>query len=139
MKRSACYSVDYTTNTITITRKFHEQASTLDNTEATALMQQLRALGMKIVVQPKREQKSSGSRMTYKKMHQYILCVADSDKYLAEFAAMKKAALSQGNAHAYVWNWFKKTFPNYSNVPEFDENLKIVVTPANYDAEDDAA
>ena len=52
---------------------------------------------------------------------------------------MKKAALSQGNAHAYVWNWFKKTFPNYSNIPEFDENLKIVVTPANYDAEDDAA
>jgi len=139
MKRSVGYFIDYTTNTITISRKFYEQAGDLTNTEATALMQQLRALGMKIVVQPKREQKSSGSRMTYKKMHQYILCVADSDKYLAEFEAMKKAALSQGNAHAYVWNWFKRTFPNYSNVPEFDENLKIVVTPANYDAEDDAA
>ena len=132
MKRSVGYFIDYTTNTITITRKFYEQAGDLTNTEATELMKRLRELGMKIVVQPKREQKVSGSRMTYAKMEKYILCVADSDQYLAEFEAVKTVASSQGNAHAYVWKWFKKTFPNYNEVPEFDEELKIVVTPAGY-------
>lgn len=139
MKRSAHYTIDYTNNTITITRKFHKEASSLDNAEATALMQRLRELGMKIVVQPKRESKAASSRLTYKKMELYIQCVADSDKYLAEYEAIKKASTSQSSAYNFVKKWFNQTFPNYGEVPEFDENFNIVVTPANYDEEDDAA
>ena len=137
MKKNAGYKINYITNTITISHKFLDEASVLGNAADT--MNALRALGMKIELQTKGAQKNGLPRIGYNKMEKYINCVEDSATYLAEFEANKKAAQGTSNAYAAVWKWFKKKFPNYNEVPEFDENLRIVVTPANYDGEEAAA
>ncbi len=126
------YAINYITNTITVTRKFLEEASMLG--AAADTMNQLRALGMKIEVQTRREPKGKQPRLNYTKMEKYIACVENSEIYLAEFEAVKVAAQATKNSYAVVWKWFKQKFPNFNEVPEFDENLKIVVTPANYAA-----
>lgn len=134
MKKNAAYEINYISNTITVTHKFLEEASVLG--VAADTMNTLRAMGMPIEVRAKREQKNGLPRLNYAKMEKYILCVADSTLYLAEFQAVKAAALGSKNPYAFVWKWFKKKFPNYNEVPEFDEDLRIVVTPADYNNED---
>ena len=32
-------------------------------------------------------------------------------------------------AHSLVLEWFHENCPDYGNVPEFDENLKVVLKP----------
>ena len=41
--------------------------------------------------------------------------------------------------YVYVSKWFKKTFPNYGKLPERNAELKIINTPANYEAEEISA
>ncbi len=141
MKKHADYRIDYITNTITVTRKFAEEASQL-GTPAFATMKSLRELGMKIEIQTRRtsgKPKYKQSRLNYKQMEKFIACVENSEVYKAEFEAAKAAGASMNNAYQYVWSWFVKKFPNYNLVPEFDDDLKIVVTPADAAKEQEAA
>lgn len=68
-------------------------------------------------------------------MKKYISLMDEADKYMAEFNAVIEESKATNKAYAYVLAWFKKTFPHYGKQPERDANLKIVNTPANYDAE----
>ncbi len=126
------YSINYLTNTVTVNPKFLAEASTLG--DAADVMNELRGLGMKIVAQPRKSSETKPSRLNYKKMEKYISCVEDSEAYLAEFEAVKAAAQATKSSYAVVWKWFKQKFPNFNGVPEFNDDLKIVVTPANYTA-----
>ena len=67
------------------------------------------------------------------------LCYKYAEKYQAEFKAVCAESLAMKVPYVYVQNWFKKTFPNYGKLPERNAELKIINTPANYDAEEDIA
>lgn len=126
------YEINYITNTITVSKKFLEQASTLGgNTYET--MKALRELGMPIIPEKTKKRKAS-SRLTYKQMLHHISCLADARHYLAEFEAVRKASKGEEHPYKYVENWYESTFPNHAAVPEFDENFRIVNTPADYAA-----
>ena len=125
-KKNANYEINYVTNTITVSRKFLEEASTLG--PAADTMNTLRSLGMKIV--EKAPVKRRKGTLTYAKMEKYIKCVENSEAYLAEYNATKEAAKATNNPHAHVWKWFKAHFPNHDKLPEYNENLQIIVTPA---------
>ena len=124
------YKIDYVANTITVSKKFLEQASTLGG-DANDTMEKLRALGMPILLEKTKKRKAP-ARLTYKKMRHHITCLAESQTYLAQFEAARNASRGETNPYLYMLNWFEATFPNHADVPEFDENLRIVNTPANY-------
>ena len=126
------YSINFTTNTITITQKFAKEASQI-STEAFKTMMELRQLGMTIITKEPVQKKNTN--LTYKKMEKYISLLEDAEKYQAEFSAVCAESLAMKVPYVYVQKWFKKTFPNYGKLPERNAELKIINTPANYDAE----
>lgn len=126
------YAIDFTTNTVTITKKFKEAASMIGTKEFNT-MTQLRQMGMTIIT--KTPAKKKNTKLTYAKMQKYISLLDEAEKYQTEFAAVQNESKAYDASYTYVLKWFKKTFPNYGKQPERDANLKIVNTPANYDEE----
>ena len=126
------YEINFTTNTITITQKFAKEASQI-GTDAFKTMMDLRQLGMTIVTKAPVHKKTSS--LTYKQMERYIALLEDAEKYQAEFKTVCAESLAMKAPYAYVSNWFKKTFPNYGKQPQRNEKMKIINTPANYEAE----
>ena len=127
------YEINFITNTITITKKFAQEASQI-GTEAFKTMMELRQLGMTINTKESVQKKNTS--LTYDKMKKYIALMEDAEKYQAEFEAVCAESLAMKVPYVYVSNWFKKTFPNYGKLPERNAELKIINTPANYEAED---
>ena len=130
------YSINFATNTITLTQKFAKEASQI-GTEAFKTMMELRQLGMTIITKEPVQKKNTN--LTYKKMEKYISLLEDAEKYQAEFNAVCAESLAMKVPYVYVQKWFKKTFPNYGKLPERNAELKIINTPANYDAETQTA
>lgn len=128
------YAIDFTTNTVTVTKKFLEAASMIGTTEFNTMMQ-LRQMNLTIVTKAPAKKKA---KLTYDKMKKYIALLDEAEKYQKEFDAVLVESKAYDSAYAYVLKWFKKTFPSYGKQPERDANLKIVNIPANYDAEEAA-
>ncbi len=99
------YEINYITNTITVSKKFLEQASTLGG-DTYETMKALRELGMPIVLEKMKKRKSS-SRLTYRQMLHHISCLADAKHYLAEFEAVRKASKGEEHPYKYVENWYE--------------------------------
>ena len=129
------YAIDFTTNTVAVTKKFLEAAQMIGAPEFNTMMQ-IREMGMTIIT--KVPAKKKNTKLTYDKMQKYIALLDESEKYQKEFAAVLVESKAYDAAYAYVLKWFKNTFPNYGRQPERDVNLKIVNTPANYDDEEAA-
>ena len=129
------YAIDFTTNTVTVTKKFLEAAQMIGTPEFNTMMQ-IREMGMTIIT--KAPAKKKNTKLTYDKMKKYIALLDEAEKYQKEFDAVLVESKAYDSAYAYVLKWFKKTFPSYGKQPERDANLKIVNTPANYDAEEAA-
>ena len=70
---------------------------------------------------------------------EYNRLLEDAEKYQAEFKAVCAESLAMKVPYVYVSKWFKKTFPNYGKLPERNAELKIINTPANYEAEEISA
>ena len=125
MKKNTNYEINFTTNTITVTKKFREAASIIGTPEFN-LMKELRALNMpiteRIIKRTCRE-----DRWTFKRMEHFIRNVDGADQYMADYHTLRDAY-----GYMKVWAWFKKTFPNYAATPELSKDHKIVVTPADY-------
>ena len=130
MKKNQQYEINFTTNTIIVTKAFLQAASQTEAPEFKTMMK-LRELQMPITVREIRRE--SEHRLSYKQMENYIQCVESSDIYLARYERTKQAQGYRG-----TWKWFKKCFPNYKDLPEFNDENKIIVTPADY-PKDDAA
>ena len=126
------YAIDFTTNTVTVTKKFLEAAQMIGTPEFNTMMQ-IREMGMTIIT--KAPAKKKNTKLTYDKMQKYIALLDEAEKYQTEFDVVLNESKAYDASYAYVLKWFKKTFPNYGKQPERDANLKIVNTPANYDEE----
>lgn len=129
------YAIDFTTNIVTVTKKFLEAAQMIGTIEFDTMMK-IREMGMTIIT--KTPAKKKNTKLTYDKMQKYISLLDEVEKYQAEFERVQIESLAYDASYAYVLKWFKKTFPSYGKQPERDANLKIVNTPANYDAEEAA-
>ena len=127
--RNNGYKIDYTTNTITVTKKFMEEAGII-GTSAFSTMKELRQMGMTIAVKEIAPRKNN--KITYAQMVQYISCVENSTLYMAQFNAIREEAKSKNNPYNRVLEWFNQTFPCFYDMPEFNAKNEVIVTPANY-------
>jgi len=62
-------------------------------------------------------------------MRSYIVKLDDAEEMVKEFDQIRETAKERKNRVAFVNQWFRSEFPNYDNVPEFDEKLRIVHNP----------
>ena len=141
MKKNQNYEINFATKTITVTKKFLQEASQM-GTEAFKQMIDLQKLGMTICVKEINRTKRAEDKWSYKEMERYLAKVSDSEKWKADYDTLKSAT-----SHPVVWQWFKTTFPIRDNkgkriVPKMDENHNIIVGPwtkAKHDAATDIA
>lgn len=129
------YFIDFQKNTITVSRSFFEEAARDTDSAAHQKMLELRSLGMTIKLAAKKRSKKG--QLSYDKMQKYIDCLVDAKVYKDEFEAVRRVSKGQKNPYQYVLKWFENRFPNHEGLPEFDEKLRLVNTPANYDSEED--
>lgn len=127
MKKNQNYEINFATKTITVTKKFLEAASQM-GTDAFAEMLQLQALNMPIAVQ-EIHRKPKIAKWSYERMERYLDNVQDSEKWSADYKAMKEST-----SHAEVWGWFKDTFIQVDKkgkriAPKLNEEHKIIVMP----------
>ena len=130
--------VDHLANKVVVTRKFFE-ASMVWGSEADNQMETFKQRGFSIEIEQrkKRNEKSYAEKLkagktpmlTYAEMKSYIVKLDDAEEMVKEFEQIRDTAKERKNRVAYVNQWFRSEFPNYDNVPEFDENMRIVHNP----------
>ena len=138
MKKGMNYMVDHLANKVVVTRKFFE-ASMEWGSKEDELMEQFKQRGFSIEIEQRkpRTEKSYAEKLkagktpmlTYAEMKSYIVKLDDAEEMVKEFDQIRATAKERKNRVAYVNKWFRSEFPNYDNVPEFDENLRIVHNP----------
>lgn len=144
MKKNALYTIDVMSNTVTVSKKFIEEVNMLEG-ENYDLYLKFKAMGFTII---QRTRKAPTSKKTtnnplrslkpvedklplipFAKMALYISMLDDADVMMDEFDAVRKAAQTQQHPRQYVNAWFRKEFPRYDEMPEFDENNHLVHNP----------
>ena len=133
------YTVSHVTRSIILTRNFVKAAS-IPDTDEYRLLIRLRTdnPGYEIVQRTIAKKEGKRKPPTYKQMKKYITCVENSDYYMARFEAMRAEAASKNGSYTRVLKWFRQTFPNFYVMPEYNSDNEIIVTPADYPAEDTA-
>ena len=136
MKKNQNYFINHITNTVTVTKKFFNDAALIEN-EAFELMQKFKNMGLKIEVEQRKPRESKATakelkrHITYQMMAGYISYTENAEDLMEEFEIMKELAKESNprRAHAMVLEWFHENCPDYGKIPEFDENLKVVIKP----------
>ena len=132
MKRSRIYEVNYLNKTVTVSRKFMDAATQIDSDEFD-LLTRFSDMGLRVLVQGrKRRPKPKDGKLpllTYKMMLDYIAMLDDAEDMQKEFDSIRESSRSRTDRTQYVNAWFRKTFPRYDAVPEFDEDYRIVHNP----------
>ena len=119
------YSINWQTNTITMTKKFAAEAN-IYGSEAYNMLLDVKSKGFRIAVQPTQPRQACPTRVTYKQMEITLSCMSDPDERLAELHAIMDAAKGQKNPYEYVRRWFLANYPNYREIPMLDANHCIV-------------
>ena len=119
------YEINWSTNTITLTKKFAEEANQY-GTEAYNLLMDVRAKGFHIEVRKAAPRKSCPTRITFKKMEIILSCMDYADERLAQLHAVMDAGKGQKNQYEYVRRWFLKNYPNFAEIPTLNESCCIV-------------
>lgn len=132
MKRSRNYEVNFLSKTVTVSRKFMDAATQI-NSDEFDLLTQFSDMGIRVLVEGrKRRSKPKDDKLpllTYKMMQDYIAMLDDAEDMQKEFESIRESAKSRKDRTQYVNAWFRATFPRYDEVPEFDEDYRIVHNP----------
>lgn len=134
MSKSNGYKIDWNRNTITMTKSFAAKASQIGTNEYEQLMN-ARANGFHVVEKWYKPRKACPTRLTYKKMRNYIATRPDADAKLEEFKKVIEKSKSYHNSYEYVRQWFIKEFPDHVKSLEAhaakDEKILLFPTPTN--------
>lgn len=127
MKKNHDYEINFVTKTIIVTKQFRERASQMDDT-AFETMKELLALNMTIVEREIKRKSPKVPKWSFAEMRSYLEQVENSESWLADFEALKKAV-----KHGVVWSWFKSNFNPVDEkgkriTPKL-QNHKIIVMP----------
>ena len=123
------YKINFTTNTITISKSFALAASDPSKPEFETLSKLQAAYpGMRIVHKTHRSPSKANANkgLTYERMEGYINLHENAAELLVTFEAVKKIAAQQKNPYLFTKGWFMQQFPDYGKLPDISSNGKIL-------------
>lgn len=123
------YKINFTTNTITVSKSFALAASDPGKPEFETLSKLQAAYpGMRIVHKTHRSPSKANAYkgLTYKRMKGYINLHENATELLDTFEAVKKIAARQKNPYLFTKGWFTQQFPDYGKLPDISSNGKIL-------------
>lgn len=121
------YTMNFATNTLTMTKDFAAKAM-IPNSEESAILLHLQSIcpNLKITYKShKTTAKNPRKGLTFAKMEKYIRLYDNAAELLVAFSTVKAIADIQPNKYEFVYKWFVSQFPNYNELPEL-ENGKLV-------------
>jgi len=130
MKKNQNYTIDWTTNTITMTKKFAAKANEYGTPEYAMLMD-VKSKGFRIVERESKPRKACPTRITFKQMETILSCMDYADERLAELHAVMDYSRGLKNPYEYVRKWFLLNYPNFYEMPTLDVNYRIVAPRLN--------
>lgn len=139
------YKINFTANTITISKSFALAASDPTSAECEKLSKLQAAYpGMRIVHKTHRSPSKANANkgLTYERMEGYINLHENAAELLVKFKAVKEIAAKQKNPYRFTKGWFMEQFPDYGKLPAINSNGKILyIRPVDPPAaeKDDAA
>ena len=130
MKRN--YTMNFTNNTLTITKEFEKRAMDVNSPEYSTL-KQLRAdfPHLRVVKKASPKRRNNISRPSYDKIVKYLSCQSNATILLNEFAEIREYSKAQENPYQFVREWFMRNFPDYQKIPTFDSKGNILAPSAN--------
>ena len=127
MKQNHGYELNYTDNTIIVTKSFLKEAGTIGSAAYKELAQVRRDLPDFRIVQReirKKPGKQSYGKLTYKVMGEFIEAQEEGNAsaVLAEFKHVQQLSKVMNGSYAYVKTWFLKRYEDaFSQKNETDE------------------
>lgn len=121
------YTMNFSTNTLTITKEFATNAMK-PNSDESKILVHLQSICPNIKITYKTHKttaKNPRKGLSFAKMENYIRLYDNADELLLTFSKVKAIADIQPNKYNFVYKWFITQFPNYKELPEFT-NGKLV-------------
>ena len=119
------YSINWQTNTITMTKKFAAEANQYGS-DAYNLLMDVKSKGFHINVRKTEPRKACPTRITFKQMETILSCMDYADERLEQLHAVMDAGKGQKNQYEYVRRWFLRNYPHFNEIPVLDTNCRIV-------------
>ena len=140
------YKINFTANTVTISKSFALSASDPSKPEFETLSKLQAAYpGMRIVHKTHRSPSKANANkgLTYERMERYINLHENAAELLIKFKAVKEIAAKQKNPYLFTKGWFMQQFRDYGKLPDISNNGKIlsilpVAAPATAEKDGDA-
>ncbi|MBR3017064.1 MAG: hypothetical protein IKH57_08300 [Clostridia bacterium] len=117
MKKNHGYEIDYTKNTVTVTKKFLKEAGIIGSAAYTELAQVHRDHPDFQIVQreiTKKQGKKTYGKLTYEVMADFIAVKEEENApaVLVEFERVKALSKVQAGQYAFVKTWFLNRYSN---------------------------
>ena len=116
------YKLNFTTNTMTVTKAFEEAAANTKSAEYKMLLKLREDFpDIQIVRKSRRSPKTANPNrnLTYANMEKYMSVFKNAAELREQFEIVKTMSKGQPNAYNYVKGWFVKQFPDYKELPDF--------------------
>lgn len=138
------YKINFTTNTITVSKSFALAASDPSKPEFETLSKLQAAYpGMRIVHKTHRSPSKANANkgLTYERMEGYINLHENAAELLVTFEAVKKIAAQQKNPYLFTKGWFMQQFPDYGKLPDISKGkiLRVLLVDPPAPIEKDGA
>ena len=65
--------------------------------------------------------------MTYANMEKYMSVFQNANELLAQFEVVKRQSKLEKSPYQFVLSWFVEQFPDYQELPDFNEKAKNVI------------
>lgn len=136
MTRTAMYTVDYKTNTVTFSTAAYDVACTNYESDEAKLLRMFKADGFTVVrktrkAPTKRANPNKVKMLTYQQMRDFLNLLEDHDEMIAEFDSLVAAHKHDGDRMTVINKWFRNECPQYGNstMYEFTEDGHLVHNP----------
>ena len=122
--------IDFVSGIIYINKSFNERANN-PMSEEYKLLKEVRNdnPSFKVVYREGKERTSPYKNLKYANMEKYIKVYENSDELLEMFEKVKILSKSHPSPYNYVVDWFMEQFPNYKEMPKFNNEGKLYVFP----------
>ena len=125
----AKYRFDVFTGTLTLSKTFEKEASTIGSAEQKVLSELMAKYGDALVINRYKPHKHTKG-LRFAQMEDYILHTRGGAEMAKQFQSVKELSHDQENPYQYVLKWFLDHYPYYSEQPEFDAEGFVVVKAA---------
>ncbi|MCH5212278.1 MAG: hypothetical protein J1G06_04625 [Oscillospiraceae bacterium] len=129
------YKIDFEKNTITVNYKFAAAMKEYGSPEYIVYRQIMHDFPqLELVIKSGRQQKTPryNKNVKYENMEKYISTFDNSEELMERFNIVKSKSVIFASPYKYVCDWFKAQFPDYKEIPNFDNKgiiLKIEPAP----------